>query len=78
VTCGLTRPQAMPASSSSESFPSVPSIRVLKDGLYLIVPLTLSCPPCFQFLGTSSSSLGLSSFCLGLPLLLLWQTGADP
>jgi hypothetical protein len=59
-------------------FLSVPCSRVLQDGLYLITPLTLSCPPCFRFLGTSSSSPGPSFLCSGLPSLLPWWTGTDP
>jgi hypothetical protein len=76
--CGLTRRRARPASSSSGSFPSVPSSMVLQDDLYLIVSLTLSYPPCFWFLGPSSSSLGPSSLCSDLSSLLPWRNGADP
>jgi hypothetical protein len=70
VTCGLTRRRARLASSSSESFPSIPSSRVLQDNLYLNAPLTLSCPLFFRFPKPLCSFLVLS-------LLLPWRTSAD-
>jgi hypothetical protein len=63
MTCGLTCRWARPPSSSSGSFLSVSCSRVLQDGLYLIMSLTLSFPPWFRFHRPSSSSLGPSSVC---------------